>query len=109
MATIYYEGDCDLALIKDRPIAVIGYGSQAHAHVTPGVVQVQSVGVALGTETNDGEGLLFQGGDCDIFVSIYLGSHGGACGTGEVWEVPRPERRRRAAPWRKMTRGQAYS
>ena len=32
MATIYYEGDCDLALIKDRPIAVIGYGSQGHAH-----------------------------------------------------------------------------
>jgi len=32
MATIYYEGDCDLSLIKDRPIAVIGYGSQGHAH-----------------------------------------------------------------------------
>ena len=32
MATIFYEGDCDLSLIKDRPIAVIGYGSQGHAH-----------------------------------------------------------------------------
>ncbi len=32
MATMYYEGDCDLSLIKGRPIAVIGYGSQGHAH-----------------------------------------------------------------------------
>ena len=32
MATIYYEKDCDLSLIKDRKIAVIGYGSQGHAH-----------------------------------------------------------------------------
>jgi ketol-acid reductoisomerase len=32
MATMYYEKDCDLSVIKDRPIAVIGYGSQGHAH-----------------------------------------------------------------------------
>jgi ketol-acid reductoisomerase len=32
MATIYYEGDCDLQIIKDRKVAVIGYGSQGHAH-----------------------------------------------------------------------------
>ncbi len=32
MARIYYEGDCDLSLIKGRPIAIIGYGSQGHAH-----------------------------------------------------------------------------
>ncbi len=32
MAIIYYESDCDLSLIKDRKIAVIGYGSQGHAH-----------------------------------------------------------------------------
>jgi ketol-acid reductoisomerase len=32
MATIYYEDDCDLSVIKDRRIAVIGYGSQGHAH-----------------------------------------------------------------------------
>ncbi|MDP2233491.1 MAG: ketol-acid reductoisomerase, partial [Actinomycetota bacterium] len=32
MATIFYESDCDLSLIKDRKIAVIGYGSQGHAH-----------------------------------------------------------------------------
>ena len=32
MANIYYEKDCDLSLIKSKKIAVIGYGSQGHAH-----------------------------------------------------------------------------
>ena len=32
MATVYYEKDCDLSFVRDRKIAVIGYGSQGHAH-----------------------------------------------------------------------------
>jgi ketol-acid reductoisomerase len=32
MATIYYDKDADLALIKQRKVAIIGYGSQGHAH-----------------------------------------------------------------------------
>jgi len=32
MAIMYYESDCDLDVIKNRKIAVIGYGSQGHAH-----------------------------------------------------------------------------
>ena len=32
MATMYYEDDADLSLLKDKPIGVIGYGSQGHAH-----------------------------------------------------------------------------
>ena len=32
MATLYYENDADLSLITDKPIGVIGYGSQGHAH-----------------------------------------------------------------------------
>jgi len=32
MATIYYEGDCDPQIIKGKKVAVIGYGSQGHAH-----------------------------------------------------------------------------
>ena len=31
MANIYYEKDCDIKLLKDKTIAVIGYGSQGHA------------------------------------------------------------------------------
>ncbi len=32
MATIYYDKDADLALIRAKKVAVIGYGSQGHAH-----------------------------------------------------------------------------
>ena len=32
MATLYYDKDADLSLLKDKTIAVIGYGSQGHAH-----------------------------------------------------------------------------
>jgi ketol-acid reductoisomerase len=32
MANIYYEEDCNLSLLKGKTVAVIGYGSQGHAH-----------------------------------------------------------------------------
>src|SRR5215210_6983400 len=32
MATMYYDRDADLSLIQGRKVAVIGYGSQGHAH-----------------------------------------------------------------------------
>lgn len=32
MAKIYYEKDADLALLKNKVIGIIGYGSQGHAH-----------------------------------------------------------------------------
>jgi len=32
MATMYYDKDADLALVRGRKVAVIGYGSQGHAH-----------------------------------------------------------------------------
>lgn len=32
MARMYYDTDCDLSLLKNKLIAVIGYGSQGHAH-----------------------------------------------------------------------------
>ena len=28
----YYDKDCDLSLLKDKTVAIIGYGSQGHAH-----------------------------------------------------------------------------
>ena len=32
MPKIYYQEDCDLSLLEGKTIAVIGYGSQGHAH-----------------------------------------------------------------------------
>ena len=32
MATMYHEEDADLSIIQGRKVAIIGYGSQGHAH-----------------------------------------------------------------------------
>ncbi len=32
MTTLYYQSDADQALVRSRKVAVIGYGSQGHAH-----------------------------------------------------------------------------
>ena len=32
MAKMYYEKDCDLGYLKGKKVAVVGYGSQGHAH-----------------------------------------------------------------------------
>ena len=32
MAELFYEDDADLSIIQGRKVAVIGYGSQGHAH-----------------------------------------------------------------------------
>src|SRR5262245_56154634 len=32
MAQIFYDADADLGLIKARKVAILGYGSQGHAH-----------------------------------------------------------------------------
>ena len=29
---VYYDKDCDLSLIKNKKVAIIGFGSQGHAH-----------------------------------------------------------------------------
>ncbi len=31
-ATVYYDDDADLGLLHDRKVAILGYGSQGHAH-----------------------------------------------------------------------------
>ena len=46
MATIYYDKDADLALIQSKNVAIIGYGSQGHAHALN--LKASGVNVAVG-------------------------------------------------------------
>lgn len=32
MATLFYDKDCDLSLLDGKKVAIVGYGSQGHAH-----------------------------------------------------------------------------
>jgi ketol-acid reductoisomerase len=45
-ATIYYDADADLALLEGRTVAVLGYGSQGHAHARN--LQESGVDVVVG-------------------------------------------------------------
>lgn len=51
MATMYYERDCNLSLLDGKKIAVIGYGSQGHAHA-----------------------LNLRDSGCDVIIGLYEGS-----------------------------------
>src|SRR6185295_20253580 len=53
MARIYYVGDADLSDLKGRRVAIIGYGSQGHAHalnLRDSGVDVE-VGLRLGSDS----------------------------------------------------------
>jgi ketol-acid reductoisomerase len=52
MATAYYEKDADAALIGSRKVAVIGYGSQGHAHAR----NLADSGVDVRVGLRDGSG-----------------------------------------------------
>jgi ketol-acid reductoisomerase len=43
MATIYYDKDADLSLIRGKRVAIVGYGSQGHAHA----LNLKESGVAV--------------------------------------------------------------
>jgi len=52
MATIYYEKDADLAVLNGRTVAVIGFGSQGHAHA----LNLRDSGVSVVVGHRGGEG-----------------------------------------------------
>ncbi|MGB5397012.1 MAG: NAD(P)-dependent oxidoreductase, partial [Gammaproteobacteria bacterium] len=43
---IYYDKDCDLAIIRGKKVSIIGYGSQGHAHANN--LKDSGVDVAVG-------------------------------------------------------------
>ena len=46
-ARIFYEKDCNLSLLEGKTIAIIGYGSQGHAHALNLKVRLQRGGWSL--------------------------------------------------------------
>ncbi len=46
MSTMYYDQDADLAFLQDKTVAIIGYGSQGHAHALN--LQESGVNVVVG-------------------------------------------------------------
>jgi ketol-acid reductoisomerase len=64
---VYYDRDCDINLIKDKKVGIIGYGSQGHAHALnlrdSGAKNV-AVGLRKGSPSAkkaEGEGLTVMG------------------------------------------------
>ena len=47
MLNMYYDTDCDLNLLKGKTVAIIGYGSQGHAHALNLKESGVNVGVGL--------------------------------------------------------------
>ena len=52
-AKIYYQEDCNLSLLDGKTIAIIGYGSQGHAHA-----------------------LNLKESGCNVIIGLYEGSNG---------------------------------
>jgi len=50
MAKTYYDQDADLSLIQAKKVAIIGYGSQGHAHALN--LKDSGVQVKVGLATN---------------------------------------------------------
>jgi ketol-acid reductoisomerase len=67
MATIYYDGDANLELMQQKRIAVIGYGSQGHAHA-----------------------LNLHDSGCDVVVGLPIGSKSRAKAEGDGLRVLTP-------------------
>ena len=63
-AKIYYQSDCNLSLLDGKTIAIIGYGSQGHAHA-----------------------LNLKDSGCDVIIGLYEGSKSWAKAEAQGFKV----------------------
>ena len=63
-AKIYYQEDCNLSLLEGQKIAIIGYGSQGHAHA-----------------------LNLKESGCDVIIGLYEGSKSWAKAEAQGFKV----------------------
>ena len=47
---VYYDKDADLSIIKGKKVAIVGYGSQGHAHA----LNLKESGVSVTVALRDG-------------------------------------------------------
>ena len=64
MAKIFYQEDCNLSLLEGKTIAIIGYGSQGHAHA-----------------------LNLKDSGCHVIIGLYEGSKSWAKAEAQGFEV----------------------
>ncbi len=64
MANIYYEADADRSLIGDRKVAVLGYGSQGHAHA----LNLKESGIDVRVGLRDGSGSAAKAAEAGLEV-----------------------------------------
>lgn len=64
MSKIYYQEDCNLSMLEGKTIAIIGYGSQGHAHA-----------------------LNLKESGCNVIVGLYEGSKSWAKAEAQGLEV----------------------
>ena len=74
-AKIFYESDCNLGLLDGKTIAIIGYGSQGHAH-------------ALNAKESG----------CNVIIGLYEGSKSWEEAGGQGRYALRPSGGRKAHP-----------
>src|SRR5579875_1353820 len=68
MAKVYYDADADLALLEGKTIAILGYGSQGHAHA-----------------------LNLRDSGCNVVVGLYQGSKSWPLAEREGLRVTTPD------------------
>ena len=56
-AKIFYQEDCNLSLLDGKTIAIIGYGSQGHAHALNLRIPDAMLSLAFMREVNPGQRL----------------------------------------------------
>lgn len=76
---VYYDSDCDLGLIKDKKVAIVGYGSQGHAHAQnlrdSGVTQVAIAlreGSATAKKAQDAGFTVYNNADAAKWADIVM-------------------------------------
>ena len=70
MATMFYDKDADLSLIQAKKVAIIGYGSQGHAHALNLKDSGVSVKVGLPANSRSRARALAAGVDVDEVAAV---------------------------------------